>query len=210
MSTIDVSIRQSRHTIVESGSVKYQVVTRILYVQDSNSAANNPDNIPSGGMGDVYSAPPLFLLKKITSDASAYLYDDDKVSYIRFASPEDFRAYSPFDPTNGDNTAWYAYGALPGMAINNETTTYAGTPDSDEKGYEDSQITSAAVTSSGYFVSGVLVRRFDNLKDADDHAEDIQTAVSNFKTNYNLIMDDFTTMNDTTTYPDGWATYSYS
>ena len=46
--------------------------------------------------------------------------------------------------------------------------------------------------------------------DSVDTKELIQNAVSEFVTNYNLIMDDFTTMNDEVSYSSGWFYNVYS
>ncbi len=195
MATPSITIRQSRHTIVEGSSLKFQVITRITAVTDPN-----PSSPWKFSLGTAL-VPPLFLLKKTGTTASEYMYSSN-ISYMRFASPEDFRVTSPFDPTKTELTTWNTL-----VAATKEATYVVPAQEID---YQNSTIANANTSTNGYFTSAVLVRRFNNLKDADDHAEDVQTAIENFQSNYNTIMDSFTTMDDATAYPSGWAAYSYS
>lgn len=209
MATVKLDYKQKRESVIIDGVLKYRVTTYItdLYDESTGNAiiTNPPDGDPT--TPNLGTNAPLFLLKKIN------LYQEDGVTapelvkqseYIRVATPQDFQETDPTEfsyTSSASDLTWlglYNTGDI-------RYSLYDGTGDSSLV----EAPANAKVDQAEYYISNIIVEEYDYIEDADTAAENTRLALQIFKERLNdFINNIYSTMNDGTEYPSGWASYT--
>lgn len=195
MATVKLAFKQKRESVIISSNLKYRVTTLITSIYDNDSGAAAISGFPKDN-------PPLFLLKKINLTASEYVKQSE---FVRVAVPQDFQETDPTEyEYTSDPTVPKTWTIL--AATTDRSVKYDGLTPADPNLVPSPS--DAKVDQNEYYISNLLVQEYDYLEDADIAAENVRLSLQIFKERINDFLNDiFSTMNDGTEYPSGWAEY---
>lgn len=200
MATLKLVFKQKRETFSEDSNLKFRVTTVITDFYEETSGSDAIANF-------IRYSPPLFLLKKINTYQPDLATEPEYIKQSRFmrvATPEDFRETNPndFDYTIPAATTltWMQLEDDVNRSVqvtkNSAVETLTSPPNTH-------------VAPNEYYISNVLITEYDYIEDADTGAENIRLGLQIFRERMNDFLNGiFSTMNNSTTYPDGWSTYT--